>query len=66
MMHFIYSKKDSSKSDLLEKTKVKAKGPNKSFLSKIQSLAKGSNCELKKGPSKGLAKGSIFQRLFKK
>lgn len=65
-MFLIYSKKDTSKCDLQEKNKVKAKGPNKSFLSKIQSLAKGSNCELKKGPSKGLARGSIFQRLFKK
>lgn len=51
---------------MLEKTRGKAKGPNKSLLSKIHSFAKGSNSELKKGPSKGLAKGSIFQRFFKK
>lgn len=55
-----------SKCDLLENNRVKAKGPNKSLLSKIHYFAKGSNAELKKGPSKGLAKGSIFQRLFKK
>lgn len=45
---------------------MKAKGPNKSILSKIHTLAKGPNIELKKGSSKGLTKGSIFQRLFKK
>lgn len=65
-MHFTYSKKDSSKCDKLDKNKVKAKGPNKSFLGKIHSLANGPNGELKKGPSKGLSRGSIFQRLFKK
>lgn len=65
-MHYICSKNSSSKCDVLEKNRVKPKGPNKSFLSKIHSLAKGSNSELKKGPTKGLAKGSIFQRLFKK
>lgn len=65
-MYCFFSKKSVSKCDVLEKNRVKPKGPNKSFLSKIHSLAKGSNSELKKGPSKGLAKGSIFQRLFKK
>ncbi|XP_025412694.1 uncharacterized protein LOC112685122 [Sipha flava] len=60
----LLSKKISQKYDLTEKNK--AKGPNKSFFSRIHSLAKGPNSELKKGPSKGLAKGSIFQRLFKK
>jgi len=65
--YFVYSKKDSSKYELpIEKNRVKAKGPNKSFLSKLHFIAKGSNSELKNGPSKGLAKGSIFQRLFKK
>ncbi|XP_026815274.1 uncharacterized protein LOC113555138 [Rhopalosiphum maidis] len=62
----LLSKKISSKCESHEKNKVKPKGPNKSLLSKIHSLAKGPNTELKKGPSKGLAKGSIFHRLFKK
>ncbi|XP_025203869.1 uncharacterized protein LOC112600782 [Melanaphis sacchari] len=62
----LLSKKVLSKSESHEKNRVKPKGPNKSLLSKIHSLAKGPNNELKKGPSKGLAKGSIFHRLFKK
>ncbi|XP_050423277.1 uncharacterized protein LOC126835030 [Adelges cooleyi] len=61
----LLSKKDSTCNTTV-KTGIKAKGPNKSLLSKIQSLARGPNSDLKKGPSKGLAKGSIFQRLFKK
>ncbi|XP_060878978.1 uncharacterized protein LOC132951219 isoform X2 [Metopolophium dirhodum] len=62
----LLSKMSSSKCELDEKNRVKPKGPNKSLLSKIHSLAKGPNVELKKGPSKGLAKGSIFHRLFRK
>jgi len=65
-MYFLYSKNSSSRSEHDEKNRVKPKGPNKSLLSKIHSLAKGPNTELKKGPSKGLAKGSIFHRLFRK
>lgn len=62
----LLSKNSSSKCEPHEKNRVKPKGPNKSLLSKINSLAKGPNFELKKGPSKGLAKGSIFHHLFKK
>ncbi|KAL5234934.1 hypothetical protein ACI65C_002344 [Semiaphis heraclei] len=62
----LLSKNSSSKCEHNEKNRVKPKGPNKSLLSKIHSLAKGPNMELKKGPSKGLAKGSIFHRLFRK
>ncbi|XP_050542792.1 uncharacterized protein LOC126906305 [Daktulosphaira vitifoliae] len=60
----LLSIKESSNSNC--KNGIKAKGPNKSLLSRIQSLAKGPNSDLKKGPSKGLAKGSFFQKLFKK
>ncbi|KAJ9583322.1 hypothetical protein L9F63_022339 [Diploptera punctata] len=40
-----------------------AKGPDKSLLQEHTYKAKGPNSELKKGPMRGLAKGSIYSRL---
>jgi hypothetical protein len=40
-----------------------AKGPNKSLLQEHSYIAKGPNSELRKGPMRGLAKGSIYSQL---
>lgn len=40
-----------------------AKGPNARLLSEKNYQACGPNVELRKGPKKGLAKGSIFSQL---
>lgn len=40
-----------------------AKGPDRSLLGETSYVAKGANPELRKGPLRNLAKGSIYSRL---